>query len=326
MLKASQTACFVIADISGYTRYLTGVELDHAQDIIADVINTLADGLRPPFRIAKVEGDAVFFYSVTERIDGSQLQDAIETAYFAFRRRLRSVGLASTCECNACRHMQDLDLKFVVHCGQFIAHNLAGSQELTGSDVILVHRLLKNSVSDALGRHAYALYTNAAIEAMDSHPASQSLIEHHEDIDAIGDVQCWIGDLELAWEKEEAHASRAVTPELAAMTLEFDIDAPRQTVWDYFTLPDLRPKWRAADEVRETPVDDRRGVGTVNHCMHGKDVLIEEILDWHPTDHLTLTTLLPVPNSPKILMTYVFTENKYIFIIFKFSIRKSETS
>jgi hypothetical protein len=33
--------------------------------------------LRPPFRLAKFEGDAAFFYAVTDKVDGSLLQDAI---------------------------------------------------------------------------------------------------------------------------------------------------------------------------------------------------------------------------------------------------------
>ena len=38
MLPKTESACFVIADISGYTGYLAGVELDHAQDILADLL------------------------------------------------------------------------------------------------------------------------------------------------------------------------------------------------------------------------------------------------------------------------------------------------
>ena len=34
-------------------------------------------------------------------------------------------------------------------------------------------------------------------------------------------------------------------------------------------------------------MNGRRGAGTVNHCMHGKDVIIEEVLDWQPPDYLT---------------------------------------
>ena len=40
MLPKPELACFVIADISGYRSFLAGVELDHAQDIIADLMDT----------------------------------------------------------------------------------------------------------------------------------------------------------------------------------------------------------------------------------------------------------------------------------------------
>jgi hypothetical protein len=35
------------------------------------------------------------------------------------------------------------------------------------------------------------------------------------------------------------------------VVIEFDIAAPRPTVWEYFVMPGQRPKWRGADEVRE---------------------------------------------------------------------------
>src|SRR5580704_9095758 len=74
MLPKPESACFVIADISGYTSFLAGVELDHAQDIIADLMDTVVRCLRPPFKLAKFEGDAAFFYAVTDKVDGSLLQ------------------------------------------------------------------------------------------------------------------------------------------------------------------------------------------------------------------------------------------------------------
>jgi hypothetical protein len=120
MLPKPESACFVIADISGYTAFLAGVELDHAHDIIADVMDTVVRLLRPPFRLAKFEGDAAFFYAVADKFDGSVLQDAIGSAYVAFRKRLRNIKQASSCKCNACSKMQHLDLKFVSHHGAFI--------------------------------------------------------------------------------------------------------------------------------------------------------------------------------------------------------------
>jgi uncharacterized protein YndB with AHSA1/START domain len=308
MLPKPESACFVIADISGYTSYLAGVELDHAQDIIADVMDTVVRCLRPRFRLAKFEGDAAFFYAAGGTFDGSLLQDAIEAAYFAFRKRLRNIEQATSCMCKACHGMQQLDLKFVAHHGEFVRQRMAGRDELAGRDVILVHRLLKNDVKERFGNHAYALYSDPCIQAMGIDAGAQGLAAHQETIDIIGEVKCWVRDLEVAWSEEKDRRRNLITHSKAAAVIAFDIGAPRTKVWEYFTSPGLRPRWRAADEVREKSESGRRGVGTTNHCMHGPHAIIEEVLDWRPFDYLTLSTLLPVPDAPKINLTFAFSE------------------
>ena len=310
MLPKPESACFVIADISGYTSFLAAVELDHAQDIIADLMDTVVRSLRPPFRLAKFEGDAAFVYAVTEKIDGSLLQDTIEAAYFTFRRRMRNIKRASNCECDACRTMANLDFKFVVHHGEFIKQKMGGREELAGRDVILVHRLLKNAVSEKVGNRAYALYSDACIRAMGIDPAAHGLVEHHETIDIIGDVRLWLRDLEDAWEKENQRSKTEVSRDNAAILLEFDIAAAKPIVWEHVTLPGHRPKWQGADEVVENTEGGRRGVGTKNHCMHGKDAIIEDILDWRPFDYVTMNTLLPIPDAPRLMLTYAFEERQ----------------
>jgi uncharacterized protein YndB with AHSA1/START domain len=306
MLPKPELAYFAIADISGYTSFLAGVELDHAQDIIADFMNTVVKGLRPPFRLAKFEGDAAFVYAVADKVDGSLLQDTMETAYFKFRRRLRDVKQASTCECKACIAMSDLDFKFVVHHGQMVKQRMGGREELAGRDVILVHRLLKNTVSETVGSRAYVLYSDACIQTMGIDPAAQGLVEHHETIDIIGDVKLWLRDLDDAWKKESARTHVEVTPADAYLSWDFDIAAPRQTMWEHFTVPGQRQKWWPADAIIENSNKRRRGVGTENHCMHGKDAIIEEVLDWRPSDYLTVSTLLPISGAPKIMLTHAF--------------------
>ena len=303
MLPKAETAYFAIADISGYTNFLAAVELDHAQDIIADLMDTVVKGLRPPFRLAKFEGDAAFVYAAAEKVDGSLLQDAIEGAYFKFRRRLRNVRQASTCECRACVAMGDLDFKFVIHHGEMVKHKMGGREELAGRDVILVHRLLKNSVSDKISGRAYALYSDAAIRSMGVDPVAQGLIAHHETIDVIGDVKLWLRDLEAAWGQEDAQVRMEVTRGDAHATLEFDIAAPRQTVWAYLTVPGQWQSWWDADNIVEHSGKGRRGVGTQNHCQHGKHTNIEETLDWRPADYFTVGITLPVPGAPQIVLT-----------------------
>ena len=112
-----EPVCLLIADISGYTRYLAGVELDHSQDILADLIGTIVTALRPTFRLAKLEGDAAFVFAPAGKLDGSLLLDTVERCYFGFRRRRRDVRQATSCNCNACVRIPDLNLKFVVHNG-----------------------------------------------------------------------------------------------------------------------------------------------------------------------------------------------------------------
>ena len=48
MLAKPESAGFVIADISGYAQFLAPVELDHAQEIITDLMDTVVRSLRPP--------------------------------------------------------------------------------------------------------------------------------------------------------------------------------------------------------------------------------------------------------------------------------------
>ena len=306
MLPKPELAYFAIADISGYTNFLAKVELDHAQDIIADFMNVVVKGLRPPFRLAKFEGDAAFVYAVAEKVDGSLLQDTIESAYFTFRRRLRDVKQASICECKACVAMSDLDFKFVVHHGEMVKQKMGGREELAGRDVILVHRLLKNTVSDKIGSRAYAVYSGACIQTMGMDPAAQGLVEHRENIDIIGDVKLWLRNLDEAWKKENERTHVEVTRAEAYVTWDFDIAASRRRVWEHFTVPGQRQKWWPTDAIVDTSSNKRRGTGTEIHCMHGKDAIIEEVLDWRPSDYFTVSALLPIPGAPKIMMTHAF--------------------
>lgn len=305
MLSRPEPACLLIADISGYTSYLAGTELDHAQDILADLMTTVVGTLRPGFRLAKLEGDAAFAYSLAERIDGSQLLDTIERTYFAFRRRLRDIAQATACECNACTLMPRLDLKIIAHHGLIIRHRIAGREELVGSDVIVAHRLLKNHVVERLRIPAYALLSGPCVAAMAIDPVALGMTEHRDTYDDLGEVAGWVHDLGLAWSRE-LESSRVVVAERAAGFV-FDTvqPAPRDIVWSFMTDPAIRPRWQAdVLGVDELPTAPRRGVGTTNHCMHGKEVLIEEILDWRPTDYVTHRTTMP--NGFKVVSTYAY--------------------
>jgi len=309
MLSAAQPTCFLIADISGYTGYLADVELDHAQDILADLVGAVVTALRPNFRLAKLEGDAAFTFATTEKVDGSMLLDTIERCYFGFRRRRRDVRQATSCECSACARIPDLDLKFVVHYGTAIIQRVAGRQELLGSDVIVVHRLLKNEVVETLGIDAYALFSQKCIDASDIDPAALGMRRHTETYDRIGEVPVWAHDLERRWREEEARGRVRVIPEESILDLSVATNVPPQVAWEFLTKPGQRMSWQpwVTEVTIEGATGGRRGPGSANHCMHGKDAVIEEILDWRPYDYVTDRTILSTPSGPvKVLHTIEF--------------------
>jgi uncharacterized protein YndB with AHSA1/START domain len=307
--NAPESACLLIADISGYTSYLAGVELDHAQDILADLIDTVVSTLRPTFRLAKLEGDAAFVYSVSGDLEASLLQDTVERTYFAFRRRLRDIAQASMCECDACIRMPTLDLKFVVHSGDIARQRIAGREELAGRAVIEVHRLLKNDVESTLGTVAYALYSEASLAATGlEDPHAAGLIAHRETYEFLGELTVWVRDLHAAWNQEQDRTRVFVEPEQALATYEYVLPGPPALVWEYETSPARRPQWqqgvaRVDEEVR----GGRRGVGTTNHCIHGKDAILEEIVDWRPFEYWTMRVQFPGPGVPRFVMTDVLT-------------------
>lgn len=289
-ITRSEQACLAIADISGYTEYLSGVELDHAQDVLMDLLSTVVEPLRPDFHLAKLEGDAVFMYAPVDSIDGSILLDRIETCYFDFQRRLLTITQATTCECDACIRIPELDLKIVVHHGSIIRHEVLGSQELVGTDVIVVHRLLKNRIVEDLGISAYALLTDACLEATSLDAARLGMLRYEDSFDGIGTVGGWVHDLALAWQDEHDRQRTYVRPDGAVWTDQGLVPGvPVSLVWEWLTMPSRRLQWEVGfdDIVEFLPEGGRRGPGTETHCAHGENLIKNAVLDWRPPRYVT---------------------------------------
>src|SRR3989454_8701577 len=88
----------LLADISGYTEFLTGTELEHAHEIIRELTALIRERLAPSLWFVEREGDAVFCYANAETFrDGERLVEQIEACYFDFSNRLLGMGGATTC-------------------------------------------------------------------------------------------------------------------------------------------------------------------------------------------------------------------------------------
>jgi hypothetical protein len=192
-------ATFLLADISGYTSFLHGVAEAHraiildadepppAYALLSSLIDGMVENLAPRFRLAKLEGDALFALADDPApIRGEALIDCVRTCYAAFSELLGNANAIWTCTCDACSRIHDLGLKFVLHHGSYVVQRIVGNEELAGPDVIVVHRLLKNHAREIVGDRPYALVSDAAIAALDvPTDGMQPAIEHYDDLPPV---------------------------------------------------------------------------------------------------------------------------------------------
>ena len=185
----SEQGYLVISDITGYTACLSKSEFEHAEDSLRDLLTLLLEHTKPPLVLSRLEGDAVISYAPQGSfLQGQTLVETLESTYVAFRQALERMVLNTTCACKACRNIPSLDLKFFVHYGTFMFQQLGAHVELVGSDVNLIHRLTKNSIIEKTGFKAYAVYTQAAVDALGIEGLCGGMTPHTESYEHLGEV------------------------------------------------------------------------------------------------------------------------------------------
>jgi hypothetical protein len=288
METKTQHGYLVLADISGYTSFLAGTELEHAHEILTALLETIVGKFKTLLTISKLEGDAVFaFVAENDLQRGETLLEMIESTYIAFRDYADAAYRRTTCPCKACRAIPSLDLKFLTHHGDYIIQNIAGIRELVGSDVNLIHRLLKNHVAENTGWKAYALFTEKSLEHLQVMPTD--LHKQVETYEHLGDVEICCINMHQRYKEIKEAKQITVSPEEADLVFVRDFPAPPPIVWDWVNAPTKRVQWAGFNEFKVVRgPSGRTGAGTQNHCIHDAKLLNSEmILDWRPFDYWT---------------------------------------
>lgn len=291
MDSATQHGYLVLADITGYTSYLAGVELDHAHEILTDLLETIVLRFRALLTISKLEGDAVFANAPESRVRrGETLLELIEDTYAAFRARVDAIHRRTTCECRACQAIPTLDLKFLVHHGNYVVQRVAGMHEMAGSDVNLIHRLAKNHVAEATGWRAYVLFTEAGLEHTGISFRELGAHEQIESYEHLGGVRTFSIDLHARYAALLEKRRAFVGPEEADVVFEASLPVPPPVVWQWLNDPHMIVRWSPDRHmVPAARPGGRTAVGARNHCVHGKQLtMIETVLDWRPFDYFTV--------------------------------------
>jgi uncharacterized protein YndB with AHSA1/START domain len=277
----------LIADISGYTQFLTSSEQDHANPILQSLLSVLFEQVGEPLHFWKMDGDAVLAYSTQQEFpSGETFLTICENLYNAFAARRQNIIANTTCPCQACANVNMLDLKILAHHGKFDEMQVGPMRDISGADVILVHRMAKTDVSKTTGVRSYALFSDAAVEAMGIEAA---LMPFSQPIAHFGEVSMQVYDLAKAWEKFRAGRERHFLEEADGVwTYRRKLDIPIAVAWEALTAPELKQRWMVGirSVTAENP-EDRIGAGTDYLCAHELADFRYRVTDWEPFDYFS---------------------------------------
>jgi hypothetical protein len=195
----------ILADISGYTRFMIENQAAavHGQMCIKALIETMLREVDIPLRLQEIEGDALFLYAAHPGEDAgwqdvlAQVRTKLPRFFEAFFAFFVPAAEATPCGCGICKNLKDLKLKVIVHVGRAVFHEIAGRPQISGTDVILAHRLLKNSQP----HREYLLMTDAAYRGV-GREMGAAFERGAETYDGFGSVGTWVQRLDGAVQRE----------------------------------------------------------------------------------------------------------------------------
>jgi len=235
-----------IPDISGFTRFVNAMEVDHAQHIIEELLEVLIDANEIGLELSEIEGDALLFYRFGKVPTTAKLLGQIQRMYVRFHAHLKKYETHRICSCGVCMRASNLTLKFVAHYGEVAENKVKDRSGLFGREVIVAHRLLKNEVE----WEEYALVTKELVEACETwrqlpEMAWSEVQQAEEDYD-FGRAGYWFFSLESLREQvPEPQVKDYGLPEATREILHLEevVEAPIDMVFDVLSDLSFRHEW-----------------------------------------------------------------------------------
>ena len=143
---AKPNSLIFLPDISGFTNFVSSTESEHSQHIIAELLELLIDNEELDLVLSDIEGDAIFYYKYNKVPTQEELFNQVKKMFVNFHSHLKLYEERRICQCGACCSASNLNLKFFAHAGELDFIKIKDDQKPYGHDVIVAHRLMKNSV------------------------------------------------------------------------------------------------------------------------------------------------------------------------------------
>lgn len=255
-----------IPDISGFTQFVTTMEIEHSRHIIQELLEILIDSNQLGLEVSEVEGDAILFYKFGTSPDLDVIYKQVERMFCAFHKHLKAYDSRRFCQCQACVKAIDLTLKVITHYGEFIGYTVKNFYKLIGKDVIVAHQLLKNDIE----QHEYWLVTKDLVpNDPPSGLADWMKWDHSAKRTENGEIPFHYTQLSQL-KKElppEIPPSLELPNKVKMMSFTKELDADIKTVFYSIGHFELRNRW--LDGVRKIDEVDHflPGVGTRHRCI-----------------------------------------------------------
>lgn len=180
-----------IADISGYTEFVTRTEIEHANVVMMNLFSAMLEDSPLQLRVMEVEGDALFCWLPLQARRPS-LEELFALVNHQFQRFVgvqrwfaEAFGCPQRCDCQVCQSLMRLKIKFVLHRGHVGLYRIAQFEKIAGVDVVVAHRLLKNAVTEP----EYVLATSSLLEEVGGPIEESHWREGEDDYPVLGRIR-----------------------------------------------------------------------------------------------------------------------------------------
>lgn len=255
----------LIPDISGFTEFVSGVELSHSRHIIAELLEIIIDANYLNFEVNEIEGDAVLFYRMGPPPTLRELTEQAASFYLKFHQYIQQIKRDTLCKCGACQNVGALTLKVIAHHGEMFLTKIKDRIKLIGKDVIVAHRLLKNSIPSS----EYLLVTHALLQAAGGDGSAPAQMQPYRETYAhFGEMLIYAQTLSYLRSQvpplpEPPHRSAFPNPIVVTQKINAPLEAVYALLLDFEKLPEWNPGLKRVEYDPQAPVR----IGTSHTCI-----------------------------------------------------------
>jgi hypothetical protein len=211
----AEAVTILIPDISGYTDFVTQIEVEHGAFILNNLLGCIVQMVSDDFVVSEIEGDAVLLYKKGIPPSKKEIVEQCVKIFTSFHNMIRSYEGAPLCQCKACTGVANLTLKFIVHFGTIAEHNVARFTKASGVDMVIAHRLLKNNIPG----NEYLLTTDSYLKNIPDGAEANDLdwMQAREEYPSIGVIEFSFASL--------TKIKQNIPPPIERVTVAAEVDA-----------------------------------------------------------------------------------------------------